>query len=619
MRKNNLESSEKKKAGGYRLRTAMVAGFLSLWAVAAMGKMFQLVILGDSRLEEYSEKLHFGNLNIHLPRGFIYDRNLNELAVSIDMNSAYLNPRLLDNPARTVRRLSELLEPEDGQAQKALSRKLMGVISKRKDKNFVWVRRKMEPDMYEKVKKEDIQGVGFIKESKRFYPKRDMAAKIIGFCGVDNQGLYGVEYGYDQVIRPTNSRFLVLKDALGRPISMPDAIAITEKSAPADLVLTIDERIQYITEKALERQVLKSQAKSGVAIVMDPFTGEILASAEQPRFNPNMYNRYAADLMKPQAVAHAVEPGSTFKLFVAAAAIEEKLLTPDEVIDCENGHYTVGGHEFKEAHKNRYGAMTVSEIIAKSSNIGAMKIGERLGPRTLNKYIRSFGFGGKTEVDLPGEIPGLLRPVSDWSATSLPSISFGQEISVTPVQLAAGIAAFANGGYLVRPHFVRAWLRNGEVIKVAGREVVGKPISAATARLMTEMMTGVVEHGTGEKAAIPGYTVAGKTGTAQKIDPVTRSYSADRHLASFAGFFPADAPRLVILVMIDEPKGVEWGGAVAGPVFSEIGARAARALRIPAAGSDLYEIDWEKMKRRNWDGQEGEMNAGATASAGEKS
>ena len=597
MRKNSGEKNGVKKPGRYKLRVALIAVFLGVWAIAICARLTQLMIFGDARVDEYSEKLHFGNLNVHLPRGFIFDRNFNELAVSIDMNSVYINPRQLENPVRSVRKIAQLVEPDDQQAQKEVYKNVMRTINARKNKSFVWVRRKVPQETYEKIKSEDIAGVGFIKESKRFYPKRDIASKIIGFCGVDNQGLYGIEYGYDQMIRPMNSRFLVLKDALGRPISMPDAIAVTEKSAPADIVLTIDERIQYITEKALERQVIKSQAKSGIAIVMDPYTGEILAMAEQPRFNPNMYNKYSAEMIKPQAAARAMEPGSTFKIFVAAAALDEKLVSPEEVIDCENGSYNVGGHDFKEAHHGRYGMLTVEEILAKSSNIGAIKMGERLGSKTLNKYLKSFGFGGKTEVDLPGEIPGLLRPVSDWSATSLPSVSFGQEVSVTPIQLITGLSALANGGYLVRPHFVRAWLRNGEVVKVIGREVVGKPISAATARLMTEMLKSVVERGTGEKAAIPGFSVAGKTGTAQKIDPVTRTYSQNRHIASFMGYFPAEEPRLSILVMIDEPKGVEWGGAVAGPVFSEIGARAARALRIPPAGSELYEIDWDKMKR----------------------
>ncbi|MBI4665895.1 MAG: penicillin-binding protein 2 [Nitrospinae bacterium] len=599
MRSGNGGSAGGVKRDWYKARVYLVSAVILVWFAVLSGRLAQLMLFSDERVDEYSENLHFGHMRVHLPRGVIYDRNFNEMAVSIDMNSIYMNPRLMENPAKAIKTLADMLEPEDATARDALHKKMLSDLRKRSRRSFIWVRRKVEPELAEKVRKADLPGVGFVKESKRFYPKRDIAAKIIGFCGMDNQGLYGIEYAYNNVMRPLNSQFVVLKDALGRPVSMPEAMELADKAAPLDMVLTIDERVQYITEKALEKQVLKSGAKGGVAIVMDPATGEILAMAEQPRYNPNNFARYSAENMKPKAVAESVEPGSTFKLFVVASAMDERLVTPDDVIDCELGSYSLGGRQFKEAHKNRYGNLTVSEIIAKSSNIGAIKIGEMLGPQRLMRHLKDFGFGAKTEIDLPGEAPGLLRPVSQWSATSLPSISFGQETSVTPIQLITGVAVFANGGYLVRPHFLRAKMREGEVDSVTAREVVGRPITAATAMLMREMMKGVVTGGTGENAAIPGYTVAGKTGTAQKIDPVTRAYSTDKYLASFVGFFPVEAPRLVILVMVDEPKGVEWGGAVAAPVFSEIGARAARALRIPSTDSEIYEINWRKLSGKD--------------------
>ncbi len=580
----------------FRIRVGTLLFFLGVWFVVITGRLTQLMAVGDERVEEYSEKLHFGRLDVSLPRGAIYDRKRNEMAVSIDVNSVYLNPRLVSNPPQTVKALSRILEPDDVKMRNTLHKRLLGDIRRGRGRSFIWVRRKVDEDTANRVQGLHLRGVGFVKESKRFYPKREIASKIIGFCGMDNQGLYGIEYGYNSVMRPVSSRFTVLKDALGRPVSMPDNLNVAGKSGPVDLELTIDERIQYITEKALERQTVKTGAKSGVALVMDPHTGEIIAMAEYPGFNPNQHSKYSAGAVKPRAVEDAVEPGSTFKLFVAAAALEENLIRPGDILDCENGLYKTGGREFKEAHRNKYGKLTVAEVMAKSSNIGAIKIGERLGPKKLHSHLMEFGFGRKTGIDLPGESSGLLRSVPEWSPTSLPSISFGQEVSVTPMQLGAAVSAIANGGYLVRPHFVRAYMRDGETLKTVEPETVGRPISRVTAELLKEMMKGVtVEGGTGVKAAIPGFVVAGKTGTAQKMDTVTKTYSSDRHLASFAGFFPADSPRLTIVVMIDEPKGVEWGGAVAGPVFSEIGLKAARTLRIPSSLTDVYEINWGKL------------------------
>lgn len=580
----------------FRIRVGFVLFLLGVWFMVISGRLVQLMALGDERVEEYSEKLHFGRLDVSLPRGVIYDRKLNEMAVSVDVSSIYINPRQLNDPARAVKSVARALEPADSPARNAAYKRLLSDIRKGKGKSFIWARRKVDPDTAQRVKDLGLRGVGFLKESRRFYPKRDIAAKIIGFCGMDNQGLYGIEYGYNSLMRPVNSKFTVLKDAMGRPVSMPENLGATDKAGPVDIALTIDERIQYITERAIERQTVKTGAKNGVALVMDPHTGEILAMAEYPGFNPNQYAKYSPGAVKPKAVSDAQEPGSTLKLFVAAAALEEKVAQANEILDCENGLYKFAGREFREAHRNKYGKLTVAEIIAKSSNIGAIKLGERLGPKKLHSYLTAFGFGRKTGIDLPGEANGLLRPVSDWSLSSLPSISFGQELSVTPMQLGTAISAIANGGYLMRPHFVKAYMRNGETIKTVEPEAVSRPISRVTAEIMKEMMKGVtMEGGTGMKAAIPGFVVAGKTGTAQKMDPVTRTYATDRHLASFAGFFPADSPRLVIVVMIDEPKGVEWGGAVAGPVFSEIGERAARVMRIPSAGSDVYEINWSKL------------------------
>ncbi len=579
---------------------ALIVGFMLIaGTVAVTARLAQVMFFGDSRIEKFSARQRAGSVNIHLPRGVIYDRNMNEMAVSVDMRSVYVNPRKIKDPAKVSVALASLLKPANRTDIRKLAKRIERSIKSRKRKSFIWVERKVSEATYRKIRKANLTGVGFVKEAKRFYPKRDIAAKIIGFCGIDNQGLYGLEYYYDKEIGPKTSRFNVVKDALGRPISMPDAVAIFEKSAPYDLALTIDERIQYITEKALERQVKRFHAKGGVAVVMNPVTGDILAIAEQPKYNPNNYAKYTAEWWKSKAVSNAIEPGSTFKLFVAASALEANLASPDETIDCENGRYKIAGRYFKEAQNHKYNLLTVSEIIEKSSNIGTIKIAERLGAERLISGLKLFGFGSKTGIDLPGESAGLLRGTSDWSSWSLPSISFGQEVAITPVQLVTALSAFANGGYIIRPRIVKAYYRNGKLEKTLPSKIIRRAISKKTALAITEMMVGVVKHGTGKRAAVPGFTVAGKTGTAQKADPGGGGYSKDKFIASFAGFFPAEKPRLAIVVIVDEPEKTIWGGSVAAPAFSEIAIRSARILRIPGTETEVYEIDWKKMMDGN--------------------
>lgn len=587
------------------MAAAAALGMLYLAAAARLG---HLTLFTDARVEVFADRQRYGSVNLAMPRGAIYDRNLNELAVSIRLKSIYIDPRAAGDAPKAAARLARVLEPEDSEAQARERRRLARSLRRDSGKRFMWVSRKVSPETFERVKAANIPGVSFVNEYKRYYPKRDMASKVVGFCGIDNQGLYGLEYEYDEVIRPRSATSRVRRDALGRAVSSPDALTIPEAVAPYDLALTIDERVQYVAEQALERRVRATGAKGGVAIVMDPNTGEVLAVAGQPRFNPNAFARYEASAWKPEAVAHAVEPGSTFKVFVAAAALDERAARASEVFDCEDGEYTVGGKVFHEANSKRFRLLSVPEIISNSSNIGAIKLAERLGPARLRERLAGFGFGARTGIDLPGESAGLLRPVSNWSHTSLPSISFGQEVAVTPIQLAVGVSAIANGGWVVRPRLVREYLRGGKAVTRMEPKVERRAVSAETARAVTAMMEQVVAGGTGTAAATPGYRVAGKTGTAQKIDPSTGAYSPEKSLSSFVGFFPVEDPRLVIVVMIDEPRGLAWGGHVAGPVFSEIAARAARILRIPAAGAEVYEIDWERMRDRS-----GERAGGAAA------
>ncbi|MBF0171348.1 MAG: penicillin-binding protein 2 [Nitrospinae bacterium] len=598
MRKNGKSrprNAAEKRVRWTRVRAGGVFVLLALWLAVAGVRLVQLTLFSDTRVAAFSSRQGTGEIEVDLPRGMIYDNQFHELAVSIEMESVYLNPRVAGDPVAVAARLASVMATKGSREERALFRDLKRRIGKYRDKSFVWISRKAEPKVVAALRKSGIDGLGFVAESKRYYPKRDIAARLIGFCGIDNQGLYGLEYNYDAAIRPVASRFTVLRDALGRSLPMPEAFEIAEEAQPADLVLTLDERIQYITETALARQVAATGAKRGVAIVMDPYTGRIVAIGEQPKFNGNNFGAYSNQWWRSMAVSGVVEPGSTFKLITVAAALEEGLVAPDETIDCEMGRYQVGRHTFKEAKQKRYGLMTVQEVLEKSSNIGAIKIAERLGPDKLAEYLARFGFGEKTGVDLPGEATGLLRPVKKWSATSLPSISFGQEVGVTPLQLTSAVAAVANGGWLMRPRLALGFARGKTLVDEIKPQAIRRVISARTAAQLTGMMRTVVADGTGGAAKVEGFAVAGKTGTAQKIDPATGGYSEEKFLSSFAGFFPADRPRLVIVVMIDEPKGVSWGGAVAGPVFSEIADRAARILRIPTDRTEVYEIDWNRI------------------------
>jgi len=582
--------------------------FLVLFALVAV-RLAKLMVFSDEKVAEYAQRQKYSSHELHHPRGVIYDRNMKELAISLRMKSIYINPKRAGNLSKTAWAMASELTTGPKRT-KRLARKINASLSKNKNKYFVWIQRKAEPEVYASVKKANIDGVGFVDEYKRFYPKKDIAAKVIGFSGMDNLGLSGLEYYYDSQIHGVMAKSMVRKDALGRPVGSPEKMNLPVGNAPYDLVLTLDERIQFIAERALESKVLETGAKGGVVIVMDPKTGDILAIAEQPRFNPNNFSEYNTEQFKSHAISIPVEPGSTFKVFVTAAALEAKVLLAGELVDCENGRYTTGGKTFKEAHDRRFGMMPVSSVIAKSSNIGAIKIGEKLGPDRLYQYLRNFGFGLRTGVDLPAESPGTLREVSQWSQVSLPSISFGQEVAATPIQMAAGFSVFANGGYLVKPRVLKALTQEGEVVEdftpVKGRRV----LSQSTVKTMVGMMTDVVEQGTGKQAGASGFAVAGKTGTAQVFNNKSGAYSQEQYLSSFIGFFPAQDPALVVLVMINSPAGVAWGGAVAGPVFSEIVTRTARVLRMPGEGTDIYEADWAAMTTALNSGESGSRAGG---------
>jgi cell division protein FtsI (penicillin-binding protein 3) len=400
--------------------------------------------------------------------------------------------------------------------------------------------------------------------------------------GVDDRGLEGLEHQYDDLLGGQPRFVAAQQDALGRVIFRQEE---PERRAPVfDLTLTIDEVIQYIAERELQRAVERSRAKAGTAIVMDPWTGEILALANQPTYDPNNYQKSGAAARRDRAVTDAFEPGSVFKVILAAGALEEGVIQPGDRFFGENGAIEVSGVTIRDHEK--YGWLTVREILAHSSNVGAIKIGQKLGKSLYYHYISSFGFGSLTGLDLPGETPGLMRRPKSWSALSLSVLSLGQEISVTPVQIATAFSAVANGGNLVRPHVVHALTaQDGSLSREVDPGVIRRVISPETAQTLLEMLRGVVDDGTGKEAALEEYTVAGKTGTAQKMDPATGRYSHQKIVASFVGAVPAESPRLVILVLIDEPEGLRWGGSIAAPTFREIARDALQYLQVPPSPS----------------------------------
>ena len=543
---------------------------LSLGGVAA--KLFFLQIQQRDRLAERATKQYQRRLPIVSRRGTIYDRAGRELAVSLKVLSVFAQPAAVEDPAATAKALAPILE----QPAKDILARLTT------DKPFVWIQRQLDPAKTEAINDLNLKGIGLYPESRRYYPRQELAAHVLGMMGLDDRGLEGLEHQYDDLLGGQPQFVAAQQDALGRVIFRQEE---PERRAPVfDLTLTIDEVIQYITERELQRAVERSRAKAGTAIVMDPWTGEVLALANQPTYDPNTYQKSGAAARRDRAVTDAFEPGSIFKAILAAGALEEGVIRPGDRFFGENGAIEVSGVTIRDHEK--YGWLTVREILTHSSNVGAIKIGQKLGKSLYYHYISSFGFGSLTGLDLPGETPGLMRRPKSWSALSLSVLSLGQEISVTPVQIATAFSAVANGGNLVRPHVVHALkAQDGPLSREVDPGVIRRVISPETARTLLDMLRGAVEDGTGKEAALEEYTVAGKTGTAQKMDPATGRYSHQKIVASFVGAVPAESPRLVILVLIDEPEALRWGASIAAPTFREIARDALKYLQVPPSPS----------------------------------
>ena len=578
-------NNKKLKSSSFRnrvkVRLIFVSSLLLLFAVSLIARLANLQITQHKTLLAKSEKQpHHGNLKTYFGRGTIFDRNGNELATNLVVESVFVVPQEVRDRKYTSKVLASALGQNYDRVYKEVS----------SNKQFAWIKRKASTDEIIHLKKAALSGVRFRSEQKRFYPKRELAANVIGFVGTDDYGLAGIEQTYQGKLKGMVYSQPIKQDGRGRNIQNLGSLS-RSNLGNYDVMLTLDEVIQFTAEYHLTKQVERYKADSGMAVVMNPNSGEIYAMANVPQFNPNNYNKFTPETRKNNTVVSSYEPGSIFKPIVAAAALDSGIAQPHDKFFCENGSFKIGGRNIGEASNHKYGSLSVQEIIAKSSNIGAIKIAQKLGKDSFYEYIRKFGFGEKTSIRLPGVSSGLLRKRKNWSERSLASISFGQEIAVTPLQMVVALSAIANGGTLMEPHIAKALMRDGKIIKEIKPKKIRRVISEKTSRQMMEILKVVVENGTGKKAAIDGFEVAGKTGTAQKYIAETQSYSKTEFISSFIGYAPADNPRLAILVMIDNPKGRHWGGVVAAPVFVKIAEKSLRHLNVTSSKERIFILD----------------------------
>ncbi len=554
---------------GIKSRLALSGLLFLLLFLAVALRAFHLQIIQGERLKRMGEKQHLKEWIVLPKRGTIFDRSGEPLALSLEAQSVYARPRRLKETETVARALARLLSLNASEVQRKL----------KTDKPFVWLKRQITPKEAEGVQAMSLQGLGMYYEPRRYYPQGQLAGQVIGFVGRDSQGLEGVERYYDAFIRGEGGSSVVERDALGRRVL---ARGVEELKIPpgADIHLTLDTSIQHLAEKQLEMAVEKFRAKGGIAVVIEPFTGEVLAMANYPFFNPNNFSQDSSQQWRNRAVTDSFEPGSTFKSILAAAALEEGIVGKEDLFYCEFGKYSYAGRIIHDSHP--HGWLPFYQIIQYSSNIGATKVAEKLKKERYFKYIERFGFGRLTGIDMPGEVPGMLRSPDRWSTVDLATHAFGQGISVTPIQLAMAYAAIANGGFLMRPFVARRVVSHeGDVLVSNQPHVARRVVSEKTARLLTSILKGVVsDGGTGGMASVEGFEVAGKTGTAQKPDLIHGGYAARKRVGSFIGFVPADDPRMVLLVLIDEPAVNVYGGVVAAPAFGDIARGVLRYLRV---------------------------------------
>jgi cell division protein FtsI (penicillin-binding protein 3) len=559
--------SADKSPTGAKFRLYALTGFLCLWLAAICFRLVYLQVFRYGDFQQRAQHQQQRSFDLSPKRGVIFDRAGRELAMSIQVDSAFAVPTEIPDLANTISLIARITKDDP--------RVLLADCRARK--TFCWVARKPDAEVIERIRGMNLQGIHFQKEPRRFYPKRELAAQMLGYVGTDDQGLSGLERQFNSELQGKPGKLMISVDARKRWFS-----SVEKQPEPGNnVVLTVDQNIQYIAERELETAMAQTKSAAGTVIVQNPRTGEILALANRPTFNPNLRREITTEALKDRAVSDIYEPGSAFKIVTISAGLEEKVTHPDELFDCRMGAIVINGLRIRDS--KQHGILSVSDIIAESSNVGAIKVALRLGDDRLYKYIRAFGFGQQTGIELPGETRGLTKPVNRWSKVSIGAISMGQEIGISPLQLIGLISTIANDGVWVAPRIVAGTVepqttpRTISFQPAASRRV----ISSLTAAEMRQMLQGVVLHGTGRKAILEGYSSAGKTGTGQEVDPRTHTYSKTKYNASFAGFAPINDPKISVAVILDSPVGLHQGGQVSAPVFQRVTQQVLEYLHVP--------------------------------------
>jgi len=581
----------------------LICLFFLFWALAIATRLFWLQVVRHQEFVDRAQRQQQRTFEVAPRRGVLYDRNLHELAMTVQVDSIYAAPTEIDDKQTAAHALAAQVHTDSEDAQTTEDQITSRLAS---GHNFAWVARRVTPEVAahvkDLIKSGTVKGIYFQKEFQRFYPDNEIAAQVLGYVGTDDNGLGGLEQKFEAQLHGVPGRMFTAMDARRKVLGSSEH----DPEPGQNLVLTIDENIQFLAERALDHAMQRTQAANGTVVVQDVHTGQILALAIRPTFNPNFSRRTTPELLRNHAVSDVYEPGSTFKLVTYSAALEQRAVSPDDMIDCQGGQITLAGRVIHDDKSDRgLGKITVTQALAKSSDVAAIKLALKVGQNRFYQYIRDFGFGARSGAEMPGETRGLLRPVNRWSPSSIGSIAMGQEVAVTPLQLVSMVSTIANGGVYLPPHV----LMPGQVDGAAGGQATAaqraattlqaspfKPgadlpnplpagahrvLSTLTAAQMRKMMENVVLYGTGKQAQLNGYSSGGKTGTAQKIDPATGLYSKTMHIASFAGIAPVNNPVIAVAVIIDSPKGDYYGTTVSAPVFAEVAQQILEYLGVP--------------------------------------
>jgi len=586
-----------------RLRYWLVVGGLLVWVTLIISKLFWLQIVRHKEFVEKAQKQQLHTFEVAPRRGVLYDRHLRELAMTVQSDSVWAIPSEIDDKPSTVHALAQIVHDAHGNSiidNWTSEQQIAARVNA--SHGFAWIARRVTPEVAARVRALNLKGVYLQKEFQRFYPDNEIAAQVLGYVGVDDDGLGGLERKFDARLHGQPGRVSAAVDARRHVLGS----TVQEPEPGENLVLSIDENIQFLAERALDQAMQRTRAANGTVVIQDVHTGQILALAVRPTFNPNDFRHTTPALLRNHAVSDVYEPGSTFKLVTYAAALDQHIVTPDDKIDCQGGAITFNGRTIHDDKSDHYGVITVHEALEHSSDVAAVKLALRMGPDHFYEYIHNFGFGSRSGMELPGETRGLLRPPPKWGSTSIGSIAIGQEVAVTPLQLVSMVSTIANGGVYLPPHIVMTAQPKPETANGIPSQPTPPPvaqpfdpgadlpnplptgahrvISTMAAAQMRKMMEGVVLYGTGKQAQLNGYSSGGKTGTAQKIDPATHKYSKTMHVASFAGIAPVNSPVIAVAVVLDDPKGggvSYYGGAASAPVFTQVAQATLEYLGVP--------------------------------------